>query len=186
MINDDYGYENKNNNDNNSGIIDKRTRGVGFDMNNEADVDPSHDKKTIACETFQFPSAVHPGIGVFVVTSCSSRYKDTKLESDCRYPGPLAFVPVDVEGIVYRNVFCALCNDVKSGAIRPWKVWLTQHTESNERQRCQQLFANAIQEILDDNDDQISNDNVTRSSNDNESEKESKLKRNIYIIKSLQ
>ena len=101
----------------------------------------------VACESNQFPEPSHPGIGIFVVTSCLAQFEDTHYSNECRGSGHLAFIPVESHGIVFRNVYCALCNNVKPDNIIPWKasVW---GTDAITALRCQQDVESYIFQVL--------------------------------------
>ena len=68
------------------------------------------DTLTVSCKSNQFPQTKHPGIGIYVVTSCLADREDTDYGRECRGVRNVAFIPVGSRGIVYRNVFvlCAM------------------------------------------------------------------------------
>ena len=115
-------------------------------VSSAADFNPS-DQYLVSCETPQFPLESHPGIGVYVVSSCLAHLEDTAYGRECLGSGNLAFIPVESRGVVFRNVFCALCNNVPPSNITPWQpsVW---YTDEGTTRQCQQEIELVLSQVL--------------------------------------
>ena len=68
------------------------------------------------------------GIGFYVITSCSKWFHDDKIKSKCVSPklgkesNPALRLPVEINGLTYRNAFCALCNSENVTEEHFWRL----------------------------------------------------------------
>ena len=120
---------------------------VGYPNSSLAAASDQTDKLFISCESIQFPQQSHPGMGVYVVISCLANHEDTDYSHQCRGSGQLAFIPVESHGIVYRNVYCALCNDIPPEDITPWRA-STWGAVASTALQCQRDMESSIGQVL--------------------------------------
>ena len=87
-----------------------------------------HPHRRLRCLSTEFPEILYKGLGFYVIVSCSDAFGDPSVISKCRVPetdrerGFLFHIPVLKKGLVYRNVFCAMCNHEEVG---PEDFWHT-------------------------------------------------------------
>ena len=70
----------------------------------------------VQCLSMEIQRDKFRGLGFYMITSCAKEFADSETSAKCLIPHstndnqPLYAYPVDIQGRVYRNVWCALCN----------------------------------------------------------------------------
>ena len=69
------------------------------------------------------------GIGFYLITSCSKSFRDDTVRSKCLFPqsgnkvgNPIFRLPVEINGMPYKNVYCALCNFENVSEEQFWRL----------------------------------------------------------------
>ena len=69
-----------------------------------------------ACLSTEFPIIKMRGIGFYLINTCLPEFYLSEVEHQCRFEGRstdriyLLHLPVEVDGLAYRNAYCAICN----------------------------------------------------------------------------
>lgn len=89
------------------------------------------DKNRYECHDFL-------NVNIFVVSKCSPYWTDDFLKSSCQQDQPstdiTSHIPVyDNDGVVYRNIFCALCSDVKLTELTAFQALLVSYNWTADR-----------------------------------------------------
>ena len=82
----------------------------------------------LECSSTQFPNDQLVDFGFFLVTSCTQEFIGTDLEQNCKRHGITASIPFQFGEVVYKNIFCALCNNETVKLSHAWS--LAVHNDS--------------------------------------------------------
>ena len=104
---------------------------------------PTSSAIQLTCSSTQFPSDFQSGFGFYSIFSCNTKSKGKEIERRCKSDaGILSFIPFEVNGLVYRNVFCAICNEETISVSDAWPTTLPSECSIPVVQRLQKFISN--------------------------------------------
>ena len=111
---------------------------------------------TVRCLSTQYPRDHYRGIGFYMISTCSTSFNDVAVAAKCQrsdgteHQSLFSAIPVEKNGRVYRNAFCALCHHETVSAEDFWLVNFQgprNHSACDEALR--HFFGNASDAIFE-------------------------------------
>ena len=99
-----------------------------FDSFSENDINENLSPDTmIQCVSQEFPRTKDKGLGFYLITSCHRYFYDSEIVAKCQFKENersidiLVYIPVTVQNVPYRNMYCAMCNNKQVSKNHFWK-----------------------------------------------------------------